>query len=349
MYKILVIEDNTDVRENMAEILALAGYDVLTAPDGKQGVEVAFKEIPDLVVCDIMMPLLDGYGVLHLLNKNPDTAGTPFIFSTAKSEKADLRKGMEMGADDYLTKPFEGSELLDAVEIRLKKTASVKKRLLEKLEHINLGPTEDTTRQLVSDQHEQYSHPKKTLLYREGQKPKALYYLLTGKVKNYLTHGDGKELITGITTPGHFFGYLPILEKTNYKDSAQALEECTVMHIPVEEFLGLTTSDTKTSSNFIKLLANDIFEKEEMLLNMAYSTLRKKVAYGLIMANEKFRETENGVPVIMLSRENLANSIGIATESLIRTLADFKAEKLIHIEGQSIRLLQEEKLKNLPY
>ena len=107
MKTILVIEDNNEVRENIAEILELSNYRVLTAPEGKTGVETALKEKPDLIVCDIMMPVLDGYGVLHLLNKHNDTYGTPFIFLTAKSEKSDFRKGMEMGADDFITKPFE--------------------------------------------------------------------------------------------------------------------------------------------------------------------------------------------------------------------------------------------------
>src|SRR5215211_7629529 len=118
---ILVIDDNTDIRENTAEILDLAGYKTVTAENGKKGVEAAIKSKPDLIVCDIMMPELDGYGVLHLLRKNADTQNIPFIFLTAKTERSDFRKGMEMGADDYVTKPFEDIELLNAIEVRLKK------------------------------------------------------------------------------------------------------------------------------------------------------------------------------------------------------------------------------------
>src|SRR5678815_2711377 len=118
---ILVIDDNTDIRENTSEILELAGYKTFTAENGKQGVEIAVKEKPAVIVCDIMMPELDGYGVLHLLRKNQETQNIPFIFLTAKTERSDFRKGMEMGADDYITKPFDDIELLNAVEIRLKK------------------------------------------------------------------------------------------------------------------------------------------------------------------------------------------------------------------------------------
>src|SRR5574343_1429966 len=121
MKKVLLVEDNTEVRENTAEILELAGYEVLTAENGKVGVEKAVKESPDLIICDIMMPVLDGYGTLHMLSKNDKTAHIPFIFLTAKAERSDMRKGMEMGADDYITKPFDDIELLNAIESRFKK------------------------------------------------------------------------------------------------------------------------------------------------------------------------------------------------------------------------------------
>src|SRR6188474_2924588 len=102
--RILLIEDNPDIRENTAEILEMSNYLVDTAENGKLGIEKALAQKPDLIICDIMMPVLDGYGVLHLVNKNQQLAGIPFIFLTAKSERTDFRKGMEMGADDYITK-----------------------------------------------------------------------------------------------------------------------------------------------------------------------------------------------------------------------------------------------------
>ena len=125
--KILIIEDNNDIRESTAEILELTGYEVLQASHGKSGVELAQQHNPDLILCDIMMPELDGYGVLYMLSKNPDTATIPFIFLTAKAERLDFRKGMEMGADDYLTKPYDDIELLNAIEIRLQKKERLRK------------------------------------------------------------------------------------------------------------------------------------------------------------------------------------------------------------------------------
>lgn len=123
-----MIEDNPEMRENTAEILELASYEVITARNGKEGVQQAAHHHPDLIICDIMMPELDGYGVLHMLGKDERTASVPFIFLTAKAEKEDYRKGMTMGADDYLTKPYDDVELLNAVEMRLKKSDRLKKQ-----------------------------------------------------------------------------------------------------------------------------------------------------------------------------------------------------------------------------
>jgi len=116
---ILLIEDNLHVRENTTEILELAGYKVITASNGKEGVELAENQIPDLIICDIMMPELDGYGVLEILKKNSSTATIPFIFLSAKEENTNFQKSQ--GADAYLTKPFDDANLLETIKTWLKK------------------------------------------------------------------------------------------------------------------------------------------------------------------------------------------------------------------------------------
>lgn len=350
MKKILVIEDNTEVRENIAEILELSNYKVFTAANGKAGVQVAVKEIPDLIVCDIMMPELDGYSVLHLLSKHIETYGIPFIFLTAKSEKTDLRKGMEMGADDYITKPFDGIELLNAIEVRLKKSASIKHHTAKGNEDINAFINDakmSGTIKLTSDEREMYDYKKKEVVYAEGQRPKAVYYIKTGKIKIYKTNEDGKELITNIFTNGDFFGYTYILEEINYKENAQVLEDAELMLIPKDDFITLVSGDSQVAKQFIKIITHNVLDKEETLLNLAYNSLRKKVAHQLIQMFDKFKREDD--TSIHLSRENLAQAAGIATESLIRTLSDFKSEKLIDIKGSSIIILDENKLRNLPY
>jgi DNA-binding response OmpR family regulator len=119
MSTILLIEDHQVIRDNTAQLLELAGYAVLTAENGELGVKLALTTRPDLVICDIMMPVLDGYGMLQIFNQNPLLTGIPFIFLTAKTERIDQRHGMALGADNYLTKPFVKAELLSAVRGRL--------------------------------------------------------------------------------------------------------------------------------------------------------------------------------------------------------------------------------------
>ncbi len=126
MKKILVIEDEKSVRENILTLLIEEGYNVFTASNGDAGIDIAKTEMPDLIICDIMMKGKDGYDVLEELSKHKLTKIIPFIFLTAKVEHADLRKGMDLGADDYLFKPFKIDELLRSVESRIKKSEMFK-------------------------------------------------------------------------------------------------------------------------------------------------------------------------------------------------------------------------------
>ena len=351
MKKILIIEDNPEVRDNTAEIVELADYEVITAENGKLGVELALKERPDLIVCDIMMPLLDGYGVYHLLSRHPETATIPFIFLTAKSEKSDIRKGLQMGADDYIMKPFDGIELLDAIEVRLKKADMLRQHYSgpDALTDFLQDVQQTGKVQLLSSEREVFSYSKKQTVYSEGQRPRALYHVVSGKVKVSKSNDDAKEFITSIHGPGAYFGYTAILEDVTYKEDAQALEETELMLIPREDFLQLVSGDMQIAQTFIKMITHDLQHKEESLLNLAYSSVRKKVAYGLIQLLEKYKGEGLAQPVINLSRENMAQSIGIATESLIRTLGDFKEEKLVDIRAGKVTIINEKRLRDLPY
>lgn len=126
MEKILVIEDHTSVLDNIKLLLGKAGYEVLAAENGRQGVDIALNEKPDMIICDIMMPVMNGYNVLKELSSFEQTSSIPFIFLTAKAEIADLRLGMDLGADDYLTKPYKAGDLLKAIKTRLEKRESQK-------------------------------------------------------------------------------------------------------------------------------------------------------------------------------------------------------------------------------
>lgn len=349
MKKILLIEDNKAVRENIVEILEMANYHALSAENGKIGVEIANKEQPDLIICDIMMPELDGYGVLHLLSKNPKTSTIPFIFLTAKADRTDFRKGMEMGADDYITKPFDDIELLNAVEIRLKKNEFIKSEFTNNIEGLThfLNTAKSGHVDLTKGDREILHLSKKQIIYQEGHRPSSLYYVSKGKVKTYRINDDGKEFITALYKEGDFFGYTPLLEETLYNDNAEVLEEAELLVIPRIEFLALLNNDNQLAKKFIKLLSQNVLEKEEQLLNLAYNSLRKRVANGLLLVYDKFKNSPDDTPKLEMSREDLAQIVGTATESLIRTLSDFKSEKLIEVTGGKISVVDENRLRHL--
>ncbi|MFB9862743.1 response regulator [Rufibacter immobilis] len=351
MKKILLIEDNTEIRENIAEILSLANYDVLEAEHGKAGVELAKTEKPDLIICDIMMPQLDGYGVLHMLSKNPATSGIPFIFLTAKSEKDDFRKGMNLGADDYLTKPFDDLELLDAVEMRLKKNEILRADFQKNAQGLNEFIQEakglEDLNSLISNERKISVFKKKQQLFAEGQYPHALFFLNKGKVKTYKTNEEGREYITNLYKEGEFIGYLDLLEDQTYRESAEALEDCEVCIINKEEFNSLLYQNRDVANKFIKILSGNLADREERLLKLAYNSVRKRVAEALLLVEKQYQQNQGQEAKVPVSREDLANIVGASKETVIRTLSDFKDEKLISINGGKITILNVEKLAKM--
>lgn len=351
MKKILLIEDNEQIRNNTAEILELSNYQVVTAPNGKLGVEKALTFNPDLILCDIMMPELDGFGVLHAIHKNDSIKNTPFIFLTAKTNRADLRKGMELGADDYITKPFSGIELLNAVESRLKKIDQIKSEVAtgrqEAFEAELSAFGTDVLSNFIKDRNIN-KYKKKQLIYSEGNHPGKLYYVVNGKVKAFKSNYDGKELVVDLYRTGDFLGYVALLEGKPYTDTAQAMEETQLAIIPKEDFDELIFNNREVAQKFIELLAHNVTEKEEHLLGLAYNSLRKKVAEALLLLQQKYQNDTNEVFEININRESLATIAGTAKESLIRTLSDFKTEKLVDINKDgSIKITNQKKLELL--
>ena len=345
--KILLIEDNPEMRENTAEILELANYEVTTATNGKEGVKLAHNQQPDLIICDIMMPELDGYGVLHLLSKDDQTANIPFVFLTAKAEKNDYRKGMTMGVDDYLTKPYDDVELLSAVEMRLRKSERLKaefSRTAEGLDHfIQEARTVDALNKLTEEKKVK-SFKKKETVYTEGSYPTGIFFLLNGKVKAYRANEYGKEFITDLYRKGDFFGYVDLLQDNPYQDSAVALEEAEVAIIPKEDFFSLLQGNREVSVKFIRMLSNEIKEREERLLQLAYNSVRKRVAEALVMLANRYQADKTKPFSMAITREDIASMVGTATETVIRTLSDFKEEKLVEMKGSLITILSYEKL-----
>jgi len=349
MTKILLVEDNNEIRENTAEILEMANYHIATASNGKEAYEVALKEQPDLIICDIMMPVLDGYGLLHLINKNENLKSIPFIFLTAKTERGDFRKGMEMGADDYITKPFTDIELLNAIESRLQKARIQNERAVsaKNLDDFFDEIKNEDALEKLTDSKIINRYKKKQRVYAEGNHPHSLYYLSSGKIRTYKINELGKELTISLYNAGDFFGYNALLENSAYKETAETLEESEINIIGREDFEILVNNNKKVAQKFIKLLAHNVSEKEEQLLNLAYNSLRKRVADSILSLSKKYKKDGATDFTIHISREDLAHIAGTTTESLIRTLSDFRNEKLIEAEAGYVKILNEKKLLDM--
>jgi CRP/FNR family transcriptional regulator, cyclic AMP receptor protein len=346
MTTILVIEDNSEIRENISEILELAGYAVVAATDGKEGIKMALSSMPQLIICDIMMPNLDGYGVLHSLQKNIQFPNIPFIFLSAKNEKQDVRLGMQLGADDYITKPFNPTELLHAIEIRLQKHNKVNEQL-QKLVITDSTLEPLFTLELLLEQAHISVYSKKQLIYKEGSWPTGIFFIEKGKVKTCKVNDDGKELITALYTAGDFFGYTALLENVAYHEYAEALDDAEIKFINKENFDKILHAHPQTAIKFIKSLAKTVREKEEHLLGIAYNSLRKKVADALLQLYTTYYNNEDALFSIHISRENLATLAGTATESVIRTLSEFKQEKIIDIKDGNLIITKVEKLQQM--
>lgn len=349
MKKILLIEDDEIMRENTSEILELAQYSVINACDGKEGVELAKQHRPDLIISDIMMPKLDGYGVLHILSKDPVTASIPFIFLTAKAEKSEFRKGMILGADDYLTKPFEETDLLNAIETRLKKSELMKQDFHQSMEGFNQFLDEaqklDAMENLSRDRN-LIKYKKRDTVYYEGDEPQYLYFLNSGKIKLYKSHDDGKEYVINMHAPGDFFGYTALLEGACYEECAFVVEDAEIGKIPKDDFLSLLYKNRDVCQKFIKILSHHVVEKEKQLLSLAYDTVKKRLAEALIQLEDRYHKSNQSF-TIKLTREDLASMVGTATETVIRCLGDLKSQGIIEIKGREIKVLDSKKLKQV--
>ena len=190
-------------------------------------------------------------------------------------------------------------------------------------------------------------YKKKQVIYTEGNHPIQLYYVLKGKVKTYKSNDDGKELVTELYSEGDFLGHVALLQGGLYKETAEAIDECELALVPKKEFEDLLKNSREVTNKFISLLAKNISEKENHLLNLAYNSLRKKVADALVVLKNKYHYSTEEKFKIDISRENLATIAGTATESLIRTLSDFKSEKLIEIKDGYITITNEKKLEGM--
>ena len=344
--KILIIEDNTDVRENLSEILSLSGYETITAANGKEGVHAALNKSPDLILCDIMMPELDGYGVLRILSKNPTSATVPFIFLTAKTEMGDMRRGMTLGADDYITKPFDDVELLDTIEMRLhkKKTAPQSETSI-----FNFLSGEQIMAMMPESFYEGESRiiHKKDLLYSEGQTCRNVFLVKTGRAIGTKVDDYSKEVITRIYQNPGIIGLSSALTGQRYQETVKAFEDLEVIPVKKDDFIQFVLQDKSVTYYFLNSIAKDQIKADEKLLLQAYSPVRVKLAAVLIDLYRCYES--NGKAVIPIPREDLAAMAGTAKETIIRSLSEFKEEGLVSITGTDITIDNIRNLVDLRY
>jgi YesN/AraC family two-component response regulator len=211
------------------------------------------------------MPELYVYGVIHILSKKQETANIPFIFLTAKTEKSDIRKGMTLGADDYLTKPFVDTDLLNAIEVRLRKGAMRQK--LYEVSPEGLDNLIKDARQVLNIKDlgrdkKIKSFKKKSEIFTEGDLPLHVFFIKTGNVKTFKSNADGKELILNLYVANDFFGFESIVENTNYKESAMAMLDTELISIPRHDFMVMIQTYPDVSKSFINLLCRKVADRE---------------------------------------------------------------------------------------
>jgi len=350
MKTILIIEDDIVLRETTAEILELENYKVVTASNGKRGAEQARIMLPDLILCDIMMPEMDGYELLDILSKDDKTKRIPFIFMSAKTEVKDVRKGMDLGADDYLTKPVSEELLLSAISSRLAKFALLKEETAtqETIDEENFIDDIENIEDLKNyfcDYGVSKNYKKGEIIYKEGEYSNNVYLIYKGKIKSFKIDEFGKELILNIHKGDDLLGLSAIIDNSHYYESIMAMENIEIIHVSKNTLLKILENNHKLTLEIFQLINENLTEVKEQLLQMAYGSMRRKTAQTILkFANLMGNNPSNSINI---SRRDLAGVAGIATESLIRTLTDFKKKGILEIEGRNIRILDLEKLESI--
>ncbi|MFY0255275.1 cyclic nucleotide-binding domain-containing protein [Chitinophaga sp. 30R24] len=347
MQKILLIGNPKLLQESIADLLQLNHYEVVLAENGKIGIEKARALHPDMILCEMNMNGIDGLGVLSCIRKEPALEAVPVVFLTDQYDARAFREVMNLGADDYLVRPFSGNDLLLTVGNRLhrSKIAAMALPGHSPEEKHNL---KQMIREFTANRNTMRLAPQETV-YKEGSTPRYLFYIRKGKVKTVKTHEDGKDLVIGLYKKGDFFGYVALLEDAPYKATAIVMEDTELLLIPREDAEEIFKRTPYLVTEFVRMMAQNLTEKEDRLLGIAYNTLRKKVASALIHLRNKYQQPEAENFTIRISREELASVAGTATESLIRTLGDFKSEQLIAISSGSITLLDIPRLEDIAF
>jgi len=352
MKKIVLIDDDKGIRETTADILELAGFEVFTSDNGKNGIRQVKIVKPDIVLCDINMPELNGYEVLRILSRIPETANIPFIFLSSNTGNSEIRKGMNLGADDYITKPFKEIDLLDAIETRIIKSNKLKEVFNTGFdglnEYINQTKGVNSLKEIYEKKIRR-KFKKNEIIFKEDDYVNFIYFIVSGKIKRVKTDSHGKEFLNDLHTKGEFFGYLNFFNQKNSKHqrTAIALEPTEIALIPKKNFQKLIKENRDLALIFIKILSGNILDKEDRLIQLAYASVRERVANVIINLKKEEKSNQKEAELLKISRDDLANIVGTSKESLIRTLSEFKKEKIIETERAVIKIINKSALKKV--
>lgn len=348
MKTVLLIENDLTLLANTKELLELYDYKVWYAENGEIGVNLALQTNPDIIICDIMMPVLDGYGVFEKLSKNKATRSIPFIFLSSKTEMSDVRKGMNLGADDFVTKPFNIQDLINTIESRLAKHAifnhNTRKKLYPVSEPLKINSL-DQLREFFKKAGEFEEFDKHEVIYMERKNADSIYFVEKGLLKTHRMDEFGKELITGIYKKREFLGFYSFKKLSSYPETASALENGSLYRLSTKRFQEILSGSHQLTLELAQLQSENLAVLRSHLLEMAYGSVLKKTTNTIL----KFVDgTQNNLlEAIKISRSDLASIAGISTESLIRSLSLLKKEKLIDIEGRNIKILNLQELYHI--
>lgn len=347
MKKILVVEDNESFRRNTIEILSLSGFELAGSANGKAAIQTALEFLPDLILCDIDLPGLDGFGVLAILRKSKSLKNVLFIFMTGIPENQDFRKAMNLGADDFIRKPFTGAELLRIINTRFDRLSD----FIAKNGFDDQGSLTDQSNH--SEIYPLFSRQPATLLkkgdqlYRAGQQISFIPYMLEGRVRTTYTDYNGKELTTEIVNPGQFVGIANFITRTTWSEDAYAMEEVLVNFIPGTNLKKAIEENHRINQNIQRQLAQALCIKKEELFINAYQNLRGKIALVFLNLEVSAWSEELEEIRFKITRNIIATIAGVAKESAVRTIIDFIDEGLIEESRKGFRILNHSKLEAL--
>lgn len=347
--KILLIDDDPAAMKLTTWILELAGYIVVSAANEDEAICLLQQECPDLVLCDMTMSGLSGYSVLRWLMNSPLVRKTSFIFLTPCNDRCELRKAMQMGADDYIVKPFLASDLLSSIDTRIKK----KKGSMNPAPDQGIVPLHQS-RSVIEEFYKMMSavgksvnYEKDTPIFNEGEINCKVLLVTSGSIKKYKINEMGKSIVTGIYTGGDVACNKSFSEKYN-NNSMVAIERTEGMLASWPEVQTGFSENIKAATGYSILLSRKIPRIDKQLISVAFSGVRKRIAEALLRL-ENIYYSRAGVSRIPLPLADLAYITGMTSESAYRVLSAFEKEGLIQKDHKgNIVIISPEHLQNLP-